>query len=123
MAVMDGTKINGGRIRSPENLFRFGCICVWPEREACRFAVGMNESGVSESLAFAMVLCREARQAGNHNAPACLEPNYLLVSDSFAACTSALAKLSTFLSTINAVTASLSACLNAAGAGLPCTQL
>ena len=56
MAVMDGTKINGGSIRSPENFFRFGCPCVWRDREACRFAVGMNESGVSESIAFAKVL-------------------------------------------------------------------
>src|ERR1700733_6643535 len=99
MAVMDGTKINGGKIRSPENFFRFGCACVWRDREACRFAVGMDESGVSESLAFARVLCQEARREEDEYPPACLEPNYLLLSDSFAACTSALAKLSTFLST------------------------
>ena len=36
--------------------------------------------------------------------------NYFVDWDSFAACTSALAKLSTFLSTTKAVTASLSAC-------------
>src|SRR5262249_22243938 len=42
--------------------------------------------------------------------PACAEGIYFVDSDSFAACTSALAKLSTFLSTINAVTASFSAC-------------
>jgi hypothetical protein len=70
----------------------------------------MKKSGVNESLAFAMVLCREARRAEDQHPPACLKPNYLLLSDSFAACTRALAKLSTFLSTINAVTASLSAC-------------
>jgi hypothetical protein len=110
MAVMDGTKINGGRIRSPENFFHFGCAGVWREREACRFAVGMSESGLNESLTFEVIFCRGTRQAEDQHPPACLEPNYLLLSDSFAACTSELAKLSTFLSTINAVTASLSAC-------------
>jgi hypothetical protein len=70
MAVMDGTKINGGRTRSPENLFRFGWAGVWRDCEACRFAVGMNESGVSETLAFAVVLCREARQAEDQHPPA-----------------------------------------------------
>src|SRR4029077_19419370 len=43
-------------------------------------------------------------------------------ADYFAACASAWEKLSTFLSMMNAVTASLSACRNAAGAASPATQ-
>ena len=42
---------------------------------------------------------------------------------SFAACTSALAKLSSFLSTTNVATASFNACRKAAGAASPWTQL
>src|SRR5271165_4646031 len=49
--------------------------------------------------------------------------HYLVVADSFAACTMAFEKLSTFLSTMNVVTASLRACWNAAGAASPWTQL
>jgi hypothetical protein len=48
---------------------------------------------------------------------------YLIDWVSFAACTSALAKLSSFLSTTNVATASFNACWKAAGAASPWTQL
>ena len=106
MAAMEGTKIKGGRIRSLEILFRFGRGRTRRELATDRFAVAMNEGGSTNPKVRASL---EARQAeAELRLPV---QSYLLeASDSFAACTRALAKLSTFLSTIKAVTASFSAC-------------
>src|SRR5580693_2042940 len=108
MAAMEGTKINGGRIRSLEILFRLAGACVCRERGTCRLAVGMTEFGVNERHVRSGSLRRG--RTGGISASACQITYLLVASDSFAACARALAKLSIFLSTINAVTASLSAC-------------
>jgi len=48
MAAIEGTKINGGRKRSLEILFRLDRACAWRMRGTCRFDAGMNETGVSD---------------------------------------------------------------------------
>src|SRR6478609_5580004 len=111
MAAMEGTKINGGRKRSLEILFRLARTGVDRERETCRFAVGMSGVGRPRTSRFVVVLLLRSWQTELPlRLPAYLKLSIYLTSDSFAACTRALEKLSTFLSTIKAVTASFRAC-------------